>query len=491
MTPLAEASAHTVAVWLFTKILALCYLAAFASLIPQVRGLWGSKGILPVDNLMKRARAAFGRWGWMKIPTLFWWCSKDWALSALAYLGVALSVALLAGAPPTPLLVFLWLGYLSYVVAGEDFLSFQWDILLLEIGFFTIFLTATAVPTLPLLLLGWFILFRFMFSSGMVKVLSRCPAWRSLTAMDVHYETQPLPTRWAWWAHQQPSWMGKVATLSVFFVEIVLPFLFFAPPPIRFAMAAIQIVLQLGIIITGNYAFFNILTIGMCVLLIDNGYFPAFMQDLSVGAITEPGAILIGVLGAIAAVLFVLNALQVGSLFLSLGRFAQPLRMCRYWYLCNPYGLFARMTTERNEIILEGSEDGEVWKEYVLPYKPQDVHRAPRRVAPHQPRLDWQMWFAALGRYDQYPWFQQMLVHLLEGTEQVTTLFEHNPFPEGPPKFVRAQYYRYRFSDRATYERTGQWWVREHLGLYCPSVTIQRNEPEVTSGMTQLDAHNY
>jgi hypothetical protein len=139
----------------------------------------------------------------------------------------------------------------------------------------------------------------------------------------------------------------------------------------------------------------------------------------------------------------------------------------------NSYGLFAVMTTTRPEIIIEGSDDGVHWLPYEFKYKPGDVRRRPRFVEPHQPRLDWQMWFAALSDYRRNPWLVNFCVRLLQGSPSVLALLEHNPFPNVPPRFIRAVEYDYHFTDFAARRKTGAWWRRQRVGEYLPPISLR------------------
>ena len=308
-------------------------------------------------------------------------------------------------------------------------------------------------------LFRWLI-FRLMFFSGAVKLASGDPTWRNLTALSYHYETQPLPTPVAWYMQQLPAAFQKASTVLVFAVELIVPFLFFAPRRIRHIGAWITIALQMLILTTGNYTFFNLLTIVLSLSLFIEWQRPAglssFHRALSIA--------LAAFVGVASSLLFLeLFSIPVPAPGTAILRIVSPLRVV------NSYGLFAVMTTVRNEIIVEGSNDGDTWLAYEFPYKPGDVRRAPPVVAPHQPRLDWQMWFAALGTYQDNRWFVNFMVRLLQGEPAVLRLLRYNPFPGGPPKYVRASLYQYHFThfgDRA-------WWRREERGLYFPPVSLK------------------
>jgi len=470
---------YSAATALFLRLLGLCYLAAFLSLWVQVDGLIGANGVLPIAPLLDwvRSHADGGRY-WL-LPTLSWISSSDAALHLQCAAGSGAALLLLAGLAPAWSAAAAWLLYLSLSVAGQTFLEFQWDFLLTETGLLAIFLappsrwrlrSGLSTPRLARFLLVW-LLFRLMLSSGAVKLGSGDAAWRSLTALRVHYETQPLPPWTAWFAHQLPAAFQTLSCVFLFFVELVVPFLFFAPRRLRLFACGMTILLQILIAATGNYAFFNVLTISLAVLLLDDAAFPKRWRDAaSSGAgrggwprwILVPAA---AILLAASAVPFLASVGLRGAIpgpLAAVYRAVEPLRSA------NGYGLFAVMTMERPEIVLEGSEDGASWKPYEFRWKPGDPRRRPRFVAPHQPRLDWQMWFAALGDYRANPWLVSTMVRLREGSPQVLNLLAVNPFPEKPPRFVRAVLYNYRFTNAEERRRTGAWWKRELRGLYAP-----------------------
>ena len=746
--------------WLFLRSLGAVYFFAFLSLWTQIAGLIGPHGILPADQYMSAAQQQCDQRGlglerFHLLPTLCWFNASDTFLQCQCAAGVGLSVLLLAGLAPAPCLAVLWLLWLSLVVVGRDFLGFQWDSLLLETGWLAIFLAplqlvprpAREAP--PSRLFVWLLrllLFKLMFSSGCVKLLSGDPNWRNLTALTFHYQTQPLPPWTAWCANQLPFWFQKFSCAATLGIELGAPFLIFAPRRLRFLGAALLVGLQALILLTGNYAYFNWLSLALCLLLFDDfllekivprklgrlfprhdegrrnehspalpnraggspalgfpvsgramdwlrhstqgvqmsrtsravvanaltptgrstvrfpvqpqpglparsdakprgtirtlisefgtrprHHFPtslrstvitrfvattdaltpagpfvaanrgslihvtgtsghsisnhlrfstsrvhslsagstiAFGLRLSLADSPEPptesssrcppvwadgvtdwsfasrcsppgdvapmqlrsaiglqcrpsqglspccshalsdaleqafqpagsGDFLVASSGAgnqtvgtrpsprwpfpllavVAAVVLAASGfmlaitLGVRSPWLSpFGWVAEQLAPFRS---VNNYGLFAVMTTQRNEIILEGSNDGTNWLAYEFKYKPGDLRRRPAFIAPCQPRLDWQMWFAALGSYQQNPWFVNFCVRLLQGSPDVLALLAKNPFPNQPPRFIRAQFYDYRFTGSADRHSTGAWWRREYIGEYLPPISLR------------------
>jgi len=419
------------------------------------------------------------------VPTLAWLNSGDLALQILCWGGAVASLFVVAGVFTAPALIICYLLYLSLVNIGQEFLTYQWDFLLLEVGFVSIFLpswqmfekpwtlakTTTQSPKLVIWLLRM-IIFKLMFMSGLAKIESGDTAWSHLTALNYHYESQPLPTPVAWVAAKLPELLQKFSVLVMFFIELVAPCFIFTTRKLR-AIAAILIVfLQVLIAATGNYTFFNLLTISLCVPLLDDSFLKRMVPVRLRLALQAPAAsfkvrkyLHIG----LACLLVPLSAgAIVGHKFLPLALMRDATEP---FGISNGYGLFAVMTTERYEIIIEGSNDRVNWLPYEFPYKPGDVKRAPPIVAPFQPRLDWQMWFASLGTFESNPWFGRLMLRLLQGSPEVLKLFSKNPFPEAPPKYIRADFYQYHFTDFAGLGKTGDWWRREYRTEYCPAAT--------------------
>jgi hypothetical protein len=396
-----------------------------------------------------------------------------------------LSALLLVGIAPLPILALLWALYLSLAVVGQVFLGYQWDALLLETGLLAVFLAPAGLrprltresppPPLVVWLLRW-LLFRLIFGSGVVKLASGDPTWRSLTALRYHYWTQPLPTWVGWYAAHLPAWFQTASGGVLFAVELLAPFLLFAPRRLRRLAFPPLVGLQVLIALTGNYAFFNLLAVTLCLFALEDDDLPerwrARLPPLAAGARPWwPKAVLYPVAAVIALVSGgeLLSTLGVAppAPVAALRRAVGPL-----WSI-NRYGLFAVMTTSRPEIIVEGSEDASTWRAYEFKWKPGDLTRRPAFVAPHQPRLDWQMWFAALGTCEDNPWFIRFLGRLLEGSPPVLALLARNPFPDRPPRFIRAELYDYTPTDLATLRREGTWWRREARGDYCPVLSAE------------------
>lgn len=485
--------------WLFLRALGVVLLIAFASLRVQVLGLVGSDGILPAQETIASLRSQLPLARAVAVlPTLGWISASDAALVAFCDLGIASSLLVVAGLATRLALFACWVLYLSLYHLGGDFLGFQWDLLLLETTFLGWLLApwtrlerprggppASRVATWLLRLLLW----KLVFFSGWVKL--PYPTWTGLRALDFHYETQPLPNVVAWWAHRLPHWFQACSVAATFAVELVAPWLLFAGRRARALGAASITILMLLIVTTGNYNFFNLLTIALCLTWLDDdlvlGLLPEGLRarlssgprpaDPAVGSRTRPRVPPIATV-VVAVVWLGLLAAQTTALFAGYGALPGGLRSAlvaaQPFALCNPYGLFRNMTTERDEIELEASMDGTDWRPYVFRWKPGDPRRAPGWCEPHQPRLDWQMWFAALSRPQRETWFRRLVVQLLRGSKPVESLFESVPFPDAPPRFVRARFWRYRFSTSEERERAGAWWVREPLGDYLEPVSLQR-----------------
>lgn len=487
---------------IFLRALGIIYLFAFTSLWTQIAGLIGSNGILPAPEFMEgvRLQADQQRIGldrYRLLPTLCWWSASDASLQLQCALGSLLAVLVIIGIAPAPCLFLLWVIYLSLATVARVFLGFQWDNLLLETGFLAIFLAPWQLlprrshgipPSRLVLWLLRLLLFKLMFQAGCVKLLSGDAAWRDLTALTLHYETQPLPTWIGWYAHQLPSWIHKLSCLAMFGLELAVPFLFFAPRRPRMLAAALTALLQVLILLTGNYTFFNWLALALCLTLLDDLHLQRMTPRSIRRWFTSRASPLENqrvfrwrraIAIPLAIVVVTLTLLQLLVMFGFPPRALYPVAALNQWLSplrsFNASGLFAVITTRRLEIVLEGSRDGIHWQPYEFKHKAGDVKRRPRFVAPHQPRLDWQMWFAALGHWRQHPWILNLCTCLQRGSPEVLALLEKNPFPEQPPRFVRATLYDYRFTDFAERRRTGDWWVRKPVGEYLPPIASRRN----------------
>jgi predicted DCC family thiol-disulfide oxidoreductase YuxK len=468
---------YNVTGWLFLRLLGAIYLTAFVSFGVQAPGLIGSRGILPAAEFLDAVHKSLGAAAYWYVPTLLWLNGRDASLRSVWIVGVGLSLLLLLGANARTIRVALFALYLSLDTAGQVFMSYQWDALLLEAGFLAVFLGSEVVIVK---LFRW-LLCRLMFLSGAVKLLSGDPTWRHLTALPVHYQTQPLPTPLAWYFYQLPGWFQRLSVGFVFFAELVVPLFVLAPRRIRLFAGFTITLLQLLIFLTGNYAFFNPLTIALCLFVLDDAVLDQVLPKRLLARVSSQirgggGTVWRSAICRLLAVfvLFVTGFEMVGELA---GYHWAPaesvIRTVGPFQIANTYGLFAVMTTTRPEIVVEGSNDGTSWLPYEFRYKPGDLKRAPIWVQPHQPRLDWQMWFAALGSYQSDPWILNFLSRLLEGQPEVLRLLDRNPFPGGPPRYVRALVYEYRFATPEERRASGNWWEREFRKSYVPQVSLR------------------
>ncbi|KAM6303014.1 lipase maturation factor 2 [Podargus strigoides] len=553
---------------LFLAGLAAVYLAAFASLYVQIPGLYGRNGILPARRVL-RLRGK-GLWEQLRdFPTLLWLSPRlgldtEMGMELLCLVGVLASFGALVFESLRDSLLFALLRvlYLSLYQVGQVFLYFQWDSLLLEAGFLGVLVAPLRLlkwrstswrphDTITFWLVRW-LLFRLMFASGVVKLSSRCPTWWGLTALTYHYETQCIPTPAAWFAHQLPVWFQKLSVVGTYIIEIAVPILFFAPiRRLRLFAFYSQVLLQALIILTGNYNFFNALTLVLASSLLDQEHLGGWLGhskrrqaaawppnlcsllstllELSaysllvywsaqcfgleidwerrlldskvaftyheftkwLRAVTLPlvGLAFLSLSWEILSAMYrcacvrgcfwklwatlqwaVFSAAAVGVFAVSLVPFTyidhesngqlwpgihRMFSAVERFQVVNSYGLFRRMTGVggRPEVVLEGSYDGQSWTEIEFMYKPGNVSRAPPVVAPHQPRLDWQMWFAALDHHSSSPWFTAFVHRLLQGQGDVIRLVQADesqyPFSARPPLYIRAQLYKYWFSSSA------------------------------------------
>ena len=472
--PALEAERYALVSWVFIRLLGAIYIAAFASLGVQILGLSGHAGIAPLGEYLQLAHRALGSSAYRVLPTLFWVNSSDAALVGGTVAGVMLGLLVVVNRWTRPALIGLFALYLSYVYAAQDFMSFQWDVLLLESGFLAIFLTNGS--RVVVWLYRWLV-FRYLFLAGIVKVLSGDPTWHNLTALEYHFWTQPLPTPLAWYAAQLPGWLLIAGTGATLIIEIATVFLIFLPRRLRAFAACCILLLQSLIVLTGNYNFFNLLTMLLCIFLFDDAALrhivPRWLESRAQGRASLPRSATV----IATAVALIVVPVGINRMWQTLMRSDLPLlgaltHAASPFLIVNPYGLFAVMTVARPEVVIEGSADGKAWREYVFRYKPGPLFRRALWNIPHQPRLDWQMWFAALGSERDNPWMDGLMLRLLQGSSAVLALFDSNPFRETAPKYVRAQLYDYRFADRQTHIATGQWWVRRLEGLYFPQVSL-------------------
>jgi len=473
---------------LFLRGLGLVLLAAFLTAETQVLGLIGTKGILPLAESLKGVAAEYGVKRYFYLPTLFWFKAGDAVLTGSCWLGVAVSLLLVLGIAPLPCLLTAWALYLSLVTAGADFFNYQWDLLLLEICFAALFMAPAwrlnpgnrrDIPVVFRWLLLW-LLFRVVFFSGLIKLLSGDPDWGTLSALRFFFQCQPLPTPLAWWAQQTPEPLLKAVCLVVLLVELGVPFLMLLNRRLRIASFFILVAYQFVLMATVNTNFFNLLVILLCLLLLDDA---SWLSASRLRGILSPFArskanpsppmtrrllpyfIFIAVLSVIQTSADLGYKGKWPEPFLSLFRLNVPLRFTSH------YGYTISSADTRPVIVVEGTSDGKEWKEYGFRWKPGDSKRMPGFAAPHQPRLDAQMWLAVFGKCEDAPWFQQFMGRLASASKPVLGLLSSDPFHGVPPASVRARLYDYRFTTFAEWRRTGDWWRRVDRGEFCPPVS--------------------
>jgi hypothetical protein len=462
---------------IFLGSLGAIYILAFASLGAQILGLAGQDGIEPVAALLAHLEPRPWPERLSTLPTVFWIAHGDPALRIVCWGGVISGALLLLDRITLPAALAAWILYLSLQTTCGIFLQYQWDILLLETGFLAIFLAPFHLwgrssperppPLLIIWLLRW-LLFRLMLLSGLVKWLSGDGAWRQFTALEFHYETQPLPTWLGWYAHQLPVSVHQACVVAMFVIEVAFPFLIFAPRRPRALACAAFVLLQVGIMATGNYGYFNLLTIALSLVLLDDAAWPRRWSARVTRHAPPPPAVtprrwpawIIVPLSVLILVLSCVPTLQrVGVDVWWPPWIQKTVAAVRPFRLVNSYGLFTVMTRRRSEITIEGSHDGREWHGYGFRWKPGDPAARPRFVQPHQPRLDWQMWFAALGPYQRQYWLHSLMRRLLDGSPDVVGLFGRTPFPDDPPRYIRATIADYRFTDPVSAGATGHWWT--------------------------------
>src|SRR5579875_945404 len=455
--------------------LAFVYLVAFIAVIHQFKPLLGEHGLLPVPQFVKQVR-------FTKSPSIFFWFPTNFAFDLFGWIGVALSLFAISGFSEkfgnlisAATWGALWLIYLSFVNVGQTFYAFGWETLLLESGFLAIFLGSekTTPSFLVILLFNW-LLFRLMFGAGLIKIRGDT-CWRDLTCLEYHYETQPMPNPFSWYFHWLPVWIHKTGVLFNHFTELVVPFAYLAPSPISAVAGLITLFFHSWLFASGNFSFLGILTMVLALSTFSDSWLkhviPIHPPELSPPSPLYFSAIL-GLTVLVAGLSFypVRNMISQNQL---MNASFEPL------HLVNTYGAFGAITRLRYEVVVEGTDEPVLtwatrWREYEFIGKPGDVRRTPPQIAPYHLRLDWLMWFAAFSSPDQHPWFISFLERLLEGDRSVLGLLRYNPFPDEPPKFVRALLYEYHFTTPEERRQTGAIWSRKLIGLYFPPVSLRK-----------------
>ncbi|WP_016934599.1 lipase maturation factor family protein [Rhodococcus sp. R1101] len=459
-----DADGYTIGRLLVTRGLAALYVVAFLAALLQFRALIGERGILPAPRFL--AFTSF-----RQSPSLFHWRYSDGLFTAVAVVGVALAVVTGLGVTEQlPLVVcmlvwfVMWLLYLSIVNVGQVWYSFGWESLLLEAGVLAIFLgnADTAPPLLVLILLRW-LLFRLEFGAGLIKMRGdRC--WRDLTCLYYHHETQPMPGPFSRYFHLLPRPLHRAEVAGNHVTQLVVPFGLFLPQPVAGIAALIMIVTQLWLVISGNFAWLNWITIVVALSVVPDSFY-----GIPVDATTTYGPTPIAYTVAVVALTVLVAGLSYWPVANMMSRRQAMNASFNKWHFVNTYGAFGTVTRTRREVIVEGTSDAVVtpateWREYEFKGKPGDVRRRPRQYAPYHLRLDWLMWFAGISRDYAAGWFPRFAGKLLENDPATVKLLRHNPFPDEPPRLVRARLFRYHFATRAERRATGQWWMREEIG---------------------------
>jgi hypothetical protein len=517
----AGAPGRLVPRWIFLRALAAIYFSAFYSLLFQIKGLIGPEGIMPAHDYLAAVAQQLPSSKFWFAPTLFWLSSSSHALMLVMWIGLAASIIAFVNLWPRLTFFLCFVCFLSFVSAANEFSNYQSDGMLLEAGFIALFfvprglmpgLGACTPPSRASLFLLQWEWFRIYFESGMVKLLSGDRQWRTLTAMDEYYQNGPLPTWVGWYVQHLPHWFQAASAAGTLVLELAIAWMMFFPRRVRIVCFFIVTLWEVGVILTANYTFLNYLVLSLGFLLLDDKFLlrlvPARYRSAVTSRAEAPGAreeqdqdqsgddgteaandrsihgriprILSGHFNAIrlaiAAVMLTwifydTTAEMIEIPFRTLPLPTLPIEALEHLRIANQYGLFAVMTNGRYEIEFQGSNDGENWTPYPFRNKPQALNEAPRIYAPYQPRFDWNLWFASLGDWrqdDMVPFTEE---RLLENDKDVLALFQSNPFPQAPPRYVRALLWQYWFTTREEKRITGNWWRRQLLGLYAPVLT--------------------
>jgi hypothetical protein len=498
---------HFIARWLFLRAFGLIYFSAFYALLFQARGLIGPQGILPAAEYLQALRKLGAIRLWYA-PTLLWFSQGDRMLMGLCWVGLVASLIVVANVLPRLMLFICFICFLSFISAAQDFSSYQSDGMLLEAGFISLFLAprglfpglAVKQPCVrfPMFLLLWE-WFRIYFESGLVKLESGDPSWRNLTAMYEYYQNGPLPTWIGWYVQHLPHWFHFATAGLTLVMELFLVWMAFLPGRWKIVCFLVVTAWQIGVIATANYAFLNYLVLILAIFLLDDTFLQRYFwwwrraksngdvrslesssgdgqvpSDVNQGWEKPSRTISIG--SAISAFtllwIFYATAVPLARMFWYDAPLPRgPVMAIEPFRIANEYGLFAVMTPHRYEIEFQGSDDGEHWTAYPFRYKPQNLNDRPRIYAPYQPRFDWNLWFASLGSWQEYPFVLRAEERLLENDQAVLGLFAGNPFQAAPPRLVRAVLWQYWFSTPEQKRIQGVWWTRQLANAYGPTLT--------------------
>ena len=468
-----DLSGYWLSRWLFERCLAVIFLIAFVVTLNQFVPLVGERGLLPAVRMVREVPLRY-------VPGIFYWFPADRAFRVCAWIGVVLSLVALSGIaqragalPAAAVWAALYVLYLSFINAGQTFYGFGWESLLVEVGFFTIF--AGASFTAPHQFLNWiyrWTLFRLMFGAGLIKIRGDA-CWRDLSCLDYFFETQPMPNPLSWYMHHLPRPLLHGGVAFNHFVELIVPFGFFLPQPYAGIAGIFTIAFQLILIVGGNLSWLNWLTVVLAITTLDDRFLawlsihrPALQPIPAVQGVATVALFVVVALLSIAPTLNMLSSQQVMNTSFN------PLQ------IVNTYGAFGSVTKERYEVIIEGTDaetvtDTTAWREYEFKGKPGDPARLPPQIAPYHLRIDWLMWFAAMSSAQDYPWFPELLLKLLQGDAGVISLLRTNPFPDRPPRWIRAQLYLYHFTSPDERRQTGRWWNRTYSAPYFPPVRLK------------------
>jgi Lipase maturation factor len=465
--------------WLGRLILehgiAVVYVFAFVAAARQFRALIGDHGLLPVPRYL--AQHSFAR-----TPSIFHLHYSDRFFATVAWSGAALAAGMAAGLADVvplwatvPLWLLLWVTYLSIVNVGQTWYSFGWESLLLEMGFLAMFLGNDRIaPPLLAMWLARLLLFRLEFGAGLIK-LRGDSCWRDLTCLYYHHETQPMPGPLSWFFHHLPKPLHRVEAAGNHFAQLVVPFGLFAPQPVAGAAGAIVVVTQLWLVLSGNFAWLNWLTILLGCSAIDARSVTAVLPIPRQPALPDAPRWFAALVIVFAALTLMLSYWPVRNM---ISRNQRMNMSFNPFHLINTYGAFGSIGRTRREVVIEGTDEPTIteqtaWKEYEFRGKPGAVRRLPRQWAPYHLRLDWLMWFAAISPHYAYSWLQPLMVRLLQNDAATLRLMRDNPFPDGPPRYVRAQLYRYRFTTPAELRRDRAWWHRTLESGYAAPISIR------------------
>jgi lipase maturation factor len=476
------------------RLLGAVYAVAFLAAAKQVLPLIGSRGLLPVDLFFARVQNAFGSTfaSFIRLPSLFWFAHSDGLLHTAAWVGFAISCIVVAGYANAIVMSLLWLLYMSFVHVGQEWYGYGWEIQLIETGFLAVFLCPLLdgrpfpkrePPLVVIWLLRWLI-FRIMLGAALIKLRGDV-VWRDLTALYYHFETQPIPNPLSRWFHFLPRGVLKAGVLFNYLAELVAPWFGFYPRVARHIAGVVMVLFQLSLILGGNLSFLNWLTIVPALACFDDSFwgrlFPrALANHASAAAVSAQPSLTMRRAGWVLAVVVGLLSVQPVVNIISPNQIMNtsfdPLD------LVNTYGAFGSVGKERLNVVFEGTDDEvpdarAVWKDYPYYALPVALDKRPRQIAPYQPRLDWQMWFAAMGTPEQYPWTLHLVWKLLHNDPGALSLFGGNPFPAKPPRYIRAVLYRYAFAVPGNPD--GNWWKREPLGLWLPPLSV--DDPRLLS----------